>query len=224
MAERLALGRSLLGGGVVLAIADPQADPPEPSPVESACLSPRAVGRRRSEFAAGRTAAREAMTQLGLEPRPVLAGKDRAPVWPDGLAGSISHTFDCAMAVVARLEEVRAIGIDVEQGTPLEDNLFGAICSESELAWLHKQPDPALMAKLVFSAKEAAYKCQYPLSGRLFGFDGMELEIDHDTGAFRAMFTENQPPFERGDVIPGRFAIGADIIVTAAELRPGVAL
>lgn len=222
--ERLALCRPLLGVGVALAISDAQGDPPSPYPEESACLSPRAVAGRRKEFAAGRAAAREALAQLGLAPQAILVGDDRAPIWPAGLVGSISHSGDCAMAAVARRGDAQAIGIDVEEGTPLEDGLVGIICSESERAWLQAQAEPALMAKLVFSAKEAAYKCQYPMSRRLFGFEGMELEIDLTGGAFRAIFTADQPPFARGAEIPGRFAIGAGLIVTAAELRPGESL
>ena len=218
-AERLALAAPLVGAGVALAIADPKGDPLQPFPEESACLSSRAVARRRSEFSAGRAAARNAMVKLGIEPRPVLAGDDRAPIWPRGLVGSISHTYNCAMAAVARRGDVESIGIDAEEGTPLEEQLFSAICSVNEQAWLSTQDEPALLAKLVFSAKEAAYKCQYPLSGRLFGFDGMELEIDRDAGVFKAVFTADQPPFNRGDAIRGRFAIGSGLIVTAAELR-----
>jgi 4'-phosphopantetheinyl transferase EntD len=221
---RLALARPLLGAGVALAIANPQGHPPMPYTEESASLSPRAVARRRNEFAAGRSAARDAVAQLGLKPGPILAGHDRAPIWPDGLVGSITHSRDCAMAAVARRDDAKGIGIDVEESTPLEDKLFNIICSESERAWLQTQAEPALMAKLIFSAKEAAYKCQYPLSKRLFGFEGMELEIDLKGRAFQARFTEDQPPFGRGAAIPGRFAIGAGLIVTAAELRAGESL
>lgn len=217
--KRLALARSLLSADIALAISDPKGDLPELLPEEVACLSPHAIPRRYKEFAAGRAAARDAMEQLGFESEPILVGHDRAPIWPAGMVGSITHTHSCAVAAVAKESEVYAIGIDVEESTPLEDRLIDIICSARERDWLRTQDSPALMAKLVFSAKEAAYKCQYPLSGRLFGFEGLELEVDPDAGIFHAVFTEDQMPFEKGATIKGRFVIGASLILTAAELR-----
>jgi 4'-phosphopantetheinyl transferase EntD len=217
---RLSLVRPLLPPGVAAAVRDPGGDLPAPLPEESVALSPRAVDKRRREFAAGRAAARDAMGQLGLDPAPVVAAEDRAPIWPDGLVGSISHCRDCAIAAVAQERDIRSLGIDVEQGTPLEARLLPSICSERERAWLRAGDQPLLLAKLVFSAKEAAYKCQYPLSRRLFGFDAMELDVDLERRRFTAVFTQDQGPFSRGYSIQGRFAIGAGVIITLALLTP----
>lgn len=218
-AERLALARPLFGADVALAVSNPLDNPPAPFAAELACLSPNAVDKRRREFAAGRAAAHAAMVDLGSQPLPILIGEKRAPIWPDGLTGSITHTLSCAMAVVARNSDLRALGIDVEEDTPLADNLLPAICSEQEQHWLQAQANPGQLAKVIFSAKEAAYKCQYTLSERFFGFDGMELVLDLEQGNFQACFTAEQPPFAQGTVIKGRFAIGAGVIVTSAEMR-----
>ena len=118
------------------------------------------------------------MEDLGFPPQAILNGKDRAPIWPEGLAGSITHTRSCAMAVVARNSDVRALGIDVEQDTPLADKLLSAICTEAEQDWLKDQDSPGQLAKVIFSAKEAAYKCQYTISQKYFGFHGMDLKLD----------------------------------------------
>ena len=72
--------------------------------------------------------------------------------------------------------------------------------------------------KLLFSAKEAAYKAQYAISGRFFGFSGMELSFDMSGGRFTACFTSDQPPFSGGDSLKGRFAIGSEVIITAVEI------
>lgn len=220
--ERLALIRPLFGLDVALAVSDPLGSPPAPLPEEAACLSPNAVEKRRSEFAAGRAAARAAMADLGLPPRAIPVGPKRAPVWPAGVTGSITHTRSCAAAVAALAGEgLRALGIDLEEDTPLEDKLVSAICSPRERDWLAGQDNPGQMAKVIFSAKEAAYKCQYMISGRFFGFDGMELELDTARGHFIAAFTGDQPPFAKGTQIAGCFTIGAGLIVTGAELRKG---
>lgn len=220
-AERLALVRPLLMPDIGIGCADPLGPVPAPLPAEAVCLSPRAVPKRRLEFAAGRAAARDAMAALGLPPTAVPQAGDRAPVWPAGVVGSITHTRDCAMAVAALSESVMGLGLDVETVTPLDDRLIRTICTERERQWLQQQDAPGLLAKLIFSAKEAAYKCQYPLSRRLFGFDGMELELDLAAARFNAVFTADQSPFQRGFTLPGRWATGTGIVVTLATLEPG---
>lgn len=125
------------------------------------------------------------------------------------------------MAVAALSESVMGLGLDVETVTPLDDRLIRTICTERERQWLQQQDAPGLLAKLIFSAKEAAYKCQYPLSRRLFGFDGMELELDLAAARFNAVFTADQSPFQRGFTLPGRWATGTGIVVTLATLEPG---
>jgi len=47
----------------------------------------------------------------------------------------------------------------------------------------------------------------------------MNLELDLAQACFQARFTADQLPFAQNDVISGRFAIGAGVIVTMAELR-----
>ncbi|UWQ23948.1 4'-phosphopantetheinyl transferase superfamily protein [Leisingera aquaemixtae] len=219
LAERLALVRPLFAADVALAGADPLGTPPPPLADEAAGLSPNAVEKRRKEFAAGRSAVHQAMRQLQIPPAPVQVGSDRAPVWPAGVVGSITHTKSCAMAVLARAGDVQALGIDVEEDTPLKDDLLPAICSAREQAWLRGQDNPGQMAKVIFSAKEAAYKCQYTLSRAFYGFDGMELEFDLAAGAYQAFFTADRPPFASGESVGGRFAIGAGLIMTTAEIR-----
>jgi len=217
--KRLDLVRPLFGPDVALAVTDPLGSLPAPFAEELACLSPNAVDKRRREFAAGRAAAHAAMIDLGGQPQPILIGEKRAPIWPNGLTGSITHTRSCAMAVVGHSKDLLALGIDVEEDTPLADNLLSAICSEREQQWLQEQGNAGQLAKVIFSAKEAAYKCQYTLSQRFFGFDGMELELDLEQGRFQARFTAEQPPFAQDATINGRFAVGAGVIVTTAELR-----
>jgi 4'-phosphopantetheinyl transferase EntD len=71
-----------------------------------------AVFRRRQEYAAGRYCARRALSGLGIEGFILLNGPDRAPIWPTGVAGAITHTGGpggyCA-AVVGRLDRVLAV-------------------------------------------------------------------------------------------------------------------
>lgn len=74
------------------------------------------------------------------------------------------------------------------------------------------------MAKLIFSAKEAAYKAQYPLSGMLFGFEMLELSIDRDACCFTASFQSAQGPFAKGAVLAGSYVHAAGLLVTGVAV------
>ncbi|WOI31596.1 4'-phosphopantetheinyl transferase superfamily protein [Tritonibacter scottomollicae] len=215
---RLQLLRPLLSDQVAIAAQDPLGTPPEPFPEETAGLSQNAVDKRRREFAAGRAAAHQAMRALNRTPVPIRIGPKRAPIWPDDLSGTITHCRSCALAAVARRATHPGIGIDVEEDTPLSRDLWPSIASRAERDWITAQADPGQAGKLLFSAKEAAYKAQYALSTCYFGFDGLELHFNLAEQSFTARFTAPQPPFRVGDHLQGRFAIGSGVIITAVEI------
>ena len=68
---------------------------------EEEALVAGAVTKRREEFAAGRNAARAALAGLGPPPCPLLRAGRRAPAWPQGIVGSITHCSGFCCAVVA---------------------------------------------------------------------------------------------------------------------------
>lgn len=205
--------RGLFPGEVAVAFSDPAGTHPAPWPEEAASLA-RAVPARRAEFGAGRAACRAAMSMLGLPPTAVPAGADRAPVWPAGLTGSLSHTEALCIAALAHSGRIRAIGVDLEPATDLAPDLIPTVCTLAERAWLACQPAPqrGTLAKLIFSAKECAFKCQYPLTRTLFDFDTLEITPDLDTGQFEATFTRAIGEFGAGACLSGRFVMEAGII------------
>lgn len=183
----------------------------------------RASEARRREFAAGRRAAREAMLLMGRRRVPVPAGPDRAPIWPTGLTGSISHNDSTCIATLAERHATRSLGIDIEDDTALAADLVQEVCTLAERAWLASQPQAARLrlAKLLFSAKECAFKCQYPVSGEMFDFQTLDITPDLDTGQFEATFTRDVPGFARNACVPGRFERVDGMIVTGMALTPG---
>ncbi|MEO5321967.1 4'-phosphopantetheinyl transferase superfamily protein [Mesorhizobium sp. CC13] len=206
---------------VAVAQGDPRGDWGAPLPGEEEAIA-RASAARRREFMAGRALARTAMRELGLAPAAVPAGGDRAPAWPAGTTGSISHCADWCVAAVARSADgYLSVGLDIEPALPLDAGLVEEICTADERAWLAAQPAGrrGLLARAVFSAKECAYKCQYPLSGKLFGFDAMSVRLDLASGTFVARFEADAGPFSRGEQLAGRMAIGRDHVVTAMTLK-----
>lgn len=160
----------------------------------------KAVPSRQREFAAGRQAARIAMAADLAIPM----ATDRAPIWPAGISGSITHAGGWALAVVSGSD--RLIGIDLEVDEPLPMAVFETVLTPAERDWIRLQPDPAHWARVIFCVKECAYKAQYPRSGQLFGFEMFETALDVKSGAFTATFQATAAPFDKGDRLWGRFS------------------
>jgi len=176
-----------------------------------------AAQTRIEQFTAGRVCSRIALGRLGVATTtPILRGEDRAPIWPPGFVGTISHTDTWCAAAVARVEDVRSIGIDLEPATPLKESLWRRVCTPKERDWLHEIPTPGLTGKILFSAKESVYKCQYPITTKFLGFHAVEVELDE--GSFRAVFQQQAGVFEPGDVMAGRYLVEEGLVATACEL------
>ena len=143
----------------------------------------RAVPKRVHEFAGGRACARAALAQLGFNGIALPVGAARAPVWPPGTTGSITHTDGFCAAVVAVTSKMRALGLDVEVADSVKPHLWRRICSPEEFATLQSVVDPEgaiAAATLLFSAKEAFYKCQYFLTGEWLGFSDLSISVEAD--------------------------------------------
>ena len=101
--------------------------------------APRALGpvsdARRREFARGRACARLAMQKLGVRPLPLLRGRERQPLRPSALCGSITHCDGYCAAVVARTRDLRTIGIDAEVIRAFGDVVLDRIALAGERAW-----------------------------------------------------------------------------------------
>jgi enterobactin synthetase component D / holo-[acyl-carrier protein] synthase len=164
-------------------------------PEEEAVIA-RAVAKRRSEFATGRACARAALAKLGLPPAPILPGERRAPQWPAGVAGSITHCAGYRAAAVARVRDVVSLGLDAEPNEKLPDGVLDHVSLAPERARL-----PGLAAsvpgvswdRLLFCAKESVYKAWYPLTGRWLGFEQAEITVEPEAGTFCAELLEPGP-------------------------------
>lgn len=223
------LARRLFHADVAVAELDPREIDPEHVllPVERDVVE-RAIDTRRLQYAAGRHCAREGMRALGVPPGPVTQDSDRAPCFPPGLVGTITHTqWWCAAAMA--LDTTRAaLGVDVEPDSPLKASLFDSVLTPPEVARLRELDDPlrGLVGKLVFSAKECAYKAQYTLSRTFYGFHGMRVELPGLTGAhtlpaegeFSAVFLRDAGPFTTGDALHGRYVHAHGYLMTGMEL------
>lgn len=200
--------RALLGPAVGVGVADPRDATDDLWPQERGAVL-RALPQRHHEFAAGRRAARLAMAQLGLQATAIPQGKQRAPVWPVGLTGSIAHCDTACIAAISRTH--RSMGIDIEPDTPLDTDLIPIICSPREQEWLHSLPATlrGTSAKRIFCAKEAAYKAQFPLTGQVIGFTALEVTLARDN-TFVGTW---QPPLANMPHLRGRIGLHDGLIL-----------
>lgn len=141
-----------------------------------------AVVKRKAEFLAGRIVVKHALSALGLDlaQQQVGIAKDRSPLWPADVRGSISHTTEFAICCVARMADCSFIGIDSELILPAStaQNLAAEIHNETELKLLTDAGfSQALAISLIFSAKESLYKALYPWVCSFFGFEQARVSL-----------------------------------------------
>jgi 4'-phosphopantetheinyl transferase EntD len=211
--------RPLLPARVVVVEAPVEQMQAPPHPDEEVLIATAHPGRRR-EFLAGRTAARRALAALGAPPGPILAREDRAPVWPAGWVGSITHTRTHAAAAAAHARDFAALGIDFETVDRFDLPLARHILTLDEQVAMQALPLEARQARLaaVFCAKEAFYKAQHPLTGRWLGFQHVETPLAGDGGGFTVRMVgaaANIPRCEGRFQIAGGWAAAA--LAIAAE-------
>lgn len=207
----------LLPDDVVTACGDPREPSPALSPAEEQ-LVVRAVAKRRAEFRRGRACAHSVLERLGVPNFSLLAGAQREPLWPPGIVGSITHTDGLCAVAAARDSAYRGIGIDVEPNLPLEPNLVDYVCGDAELRHAAVVAERERAARLIFSAKEAVYKCQFYLSRRFLEFHDVNVRLS-PTGEFAAELLVDVPEVGSGACIVGRFAQRGGYLLTASWIR-----
>ena len=145
-------------------------------------------------------------------------GDDRAPLWPSGVVGSISHTDVYRVAAVAKSPPYRSLGVDAEPDVPLEESLWPEICTARELNWLTRQPEPVrgLLCHVLFVLKECVYKYQSPITKTLLDFQDVEVTLDSRAQRFEAeLLRPALAGFPAGSTLRGRFLIAQGLIVAA---------
>jgi 4'-phosphopantetheinyl transferase EntD len=134
--------------------------------------------KRIQDFTRGRACAHRVLRELGIADFSLLWGQKREPLWPDAITGSITHTAGFAAAVAARRSDIASLGIDCEVIESVDRELWSRICTPGEQARLARLPgaEQDRQAALIFAAKEAFYKCQFPISREWIGFEEVEIE------------------------------------------------
>lgn len=140
----------------------------------------RAVPRRRAEYLAGRRVARRALERLRATHLEVGTDMLRAPIWPRGFTGSITHADGLAAAVAVPTSRLISVGMDLEAIVSDEDMraVMHVALSASErdvLMELSRSLGMRIAFTVAFSAKESFYKAAASTVGRVFEFSALQI-------------------------------------------------
>lgn len=156
----------------------------------------KCVEKRQAEYLAGRCCAKWALKSLDIVDFDILSAKDRSPIWPAGIAGSITHSSSFAAAAASFSGSCAGVGIDIEKVFDVQRlKIKEHICSSSEMSYLQSltsKIDVDVLYTLAFSAKESLYKALYPMINVFFYFNSVEVtSIDADKGLIMLRVTKN---------------------------------
>jgi len=188
------------------------------------CGAGRTSPRRRAEFRAGRRCAGEALrlvTGRRLLPRREKA--ERAPIWPEGTAGAISHCDGYAVAVAAYRDRQACLGIDIERLLDAEEaQAIGLqVLTEGETQAFGHGADAAFLTSLAFSGKESLFKALYPMVREFRDFHAAELVLQGGGGwpllRLRADWSQRWP---RGRTFDLKFRRGRRFVLTCIAIPP----
>ncbi len=139
-------------------------------PQEAAAIQ-RAIPRRQQEFAVGRMALRAAIREAGHDfppSQPIAMRPDRAPDLPVSIRASLSHAGKYCIAIAAPPGGASP-GVDLAHcADPRPEGLAAAV-----MPFRMGLDDPLL----AFCVKEALFKAQYPLTGRMLDFGDVPAVI-----------------------------------------------
>lgn len=176
--------------------------------------------RRRAEFIAGQACAREALRHVTGEAITPGRDSDRAPIWPQGTVGSVSHCNGRAIAVAARCQHYSSLGIDIERilTAPEAKDIASQVLTENERRKLPYGRETFAIS-LAFSAKESLFKALYPLVRQFHSFHAAEFRLDETTAQARLHLTTDwSAQWQRGRAFEIRFRRFNTYILTCISI------
>ena len=144
------------------------------------------------------------------------------PVWPPGIAGSITHCPGYCAAAVAPSHVAAAIGIDAEVDAALPAGVLDMIAGTDERRWIEARAGDGLhWDRLLFSAKESVYKAWFPIMRRWLDFEAVHVRFCPETASFRATFPAERAVLldEPLDGFDGRYARLTAHVVTSVVVE-----
>lgn len=178
---------------------------------------------RKKDFILGRLCASRAYELctgkelLSLE----IESGGRAPLWPLGSVGSISHSKHIVGAVVADSNKVLGLGVDFETKARVKLSMAKMITTKEDIT-SHAELSEIDVLTIIFSAKESLYKALYPKVKKFFGFEVAAVtSIDVNEGSFKIELiiplNLEYGPGARS-IFLGRFSFNEKSLMTVIEI------
>lgn len=179
------------------------------------------MAQRRAEFLAGRECARVALQRLGAADTGVTANANGSPRWPEGFVGSISHSSGFCVAIAGNAEDYVSLGVDAQHFRDVRPDLWPLIMTRSELEWLPSQGSRSeSFAAVLFSAKEAFYKCQFAVTTNWLDFLDVTVCVQpggHDCGTLVPASVGGA--LENVGKFAGAYAFDDDLVISVFWLK-----
>jgi 4'-phosphopantetheinyl transferase EntD len=133
--------------------------------------------------------------------------------WPSGFAGSITHKGSVVLAVMGSLSDTPGIGIDLERQGGADLTTIEDLIGHDSIPPLADEAQARLVA---FSAKEAVFKAQFPITQLRLKFGDVKLSWSDPTGdEFQAVASCDSCP-----TIFVHCAIATPWIISVATILP----
>lgn len=174
---------------------------------------------RKCEFVAGRDCARAALGQLGFARGPILPDEYGVPLWPVGVLGAISHSRGYCVAIAARSAAYQTLGVDLEKTNRLSPAAMRRTVHPGEQSYVRGSQKKAT---LIFCAKEAFFKAQFPFWHTHANFHDLEFAVDESGGRLTVRDIGKRFPGELRALAESfvfRFSYFEDFVVSACWLR-----
>ena len=146
-------------------------------PEEAACFRNSAILAQRQSGAA-RIIARKLISDLCGVNATILKSPSGAPLCPPGIAVSLAHGGNVAVAAVAKTTEILSLGIDIEPAMPLPTELVDIVSTATERL---RYGNLVCQRRDLFVAKEAVYKAAHAIDGVFLDFHDIETNFSLGT-------------------------------------------
>jgi 4'-phosphopantetheinyl transferase EntD len=174
--------------------------------------------KRKEEFSTGRYLAKSLLCKAGCEVQTIAATERGRPLWPAGISGSISHCDQYCVSAVTSSDDYSSVGIDIEETGRLEyGDCERFMCSAEldHLAAIEPQSRNQMLT-IVFSLKEAVYKCLNPVFGKWIDYE--DAAVDIASAADGRINIAVAGYGQTADHLECRYLVAGPYIVTSAVL------
>ncbi|WP_296707345.1 4'-phosphopantetheinyl transferase superfamily protein [Rhodoblastus sp.] len=147
-----------------------------------ALLFQKARQESQRQSGAARAVARGLLSGRGHAGAAILKSPSGAPIWPEGVVGSLAHDACVAIAAIARACDFVGLGIDIEPDDVLPAEMVDLVATPAERSRYGRN---FLCSRALFVAKEAVFKAVHPLDGVFLDFQDIEVDVESQVAYVR---------------------------------------